>query len=228
MISSQQYPLPLPCREAMEADDFMVADSNREAIAWIDRWPDWPSHCLVIYGPAGAGKTHLANVWRTKSQGALADVAHLADDPATLALSAKAIGIDGAEMAAGAAAREQGLFHLYNMLRENGGTLLLTAHRAPAQWNIGLPDLRSRLLAAPAIALAPPDDALLAALLIKQFRDRQIDIGMDVVDFLLPRMERSPAAIRHMVTTLDSASLAASRKITVALARHIVEAMKAS
>jgi DnaA regulatory inactivator Hda len=229
MSVARQYPLPLPYREAMEADDFLVAPSNQEAVAWIDRWPDWPSHCLVIYGPSGAGKTHLAHVWRTKSRGKIIAAAHLATaDPGAIVMANRTIVIDDAETTAGNPAREEGLFHLYNILRENGGHLLLTASKAPAQWSIRLADLRSRLSAAPAILLAPPDDALIAALLIKQFRDRQIDIAGEVIDFLLPRMERTPGAIREMVAALDRASLALGRKITVALARQVMETINAS
>src|SRR5581483_7199049 len=91
---------------------------------------------------------------------------------------------------------EKGLFHLFNIIRETKGFLLLTAQRAPAQWKLSLPDLRSRLLAAPAVPLAAPDDALLSALMLKQFNDRQLDVGAEVIDYILPRLTRTPAAIR--------------------------------
>src|SRR5271170_259437 len=122
---TRQYPLPLPHREAMEADDFMVAASNREAAAWIDQWPDWPAHCLVIHGPSGAGKTHLAHVWRARSRGKLMTAADLAQgDISALIVTNRAIVIDDAEQTAGDSARERNLFHLYNILRETKGSLL--------------------------------------------------------------------------------------------------------
>jgi len=221
---TKQYPLPLPHREAMEADDFMVTPSNKDAVAWLDKWPDWPSHCLIIHGPAGSGKTHLANVWQSRSHGKPVTLDALtAEDAGSLITNNRAIVIDDAEKVVGNAAREEALFHLYNLLRETKGFLLLTAPNAPAQWRINLADLRSRLSSVPAVAIAAPDDTLLSALLIKQFRDRQIDISLDVVDYLLPRITRTPASIRTLVTALDRASLAAGRKITVALARKVIE-----
>jgi DnaA regulatory inactivator Hda len=226
---TRQYPLPLPHREAMGSDDFMVTASNREASAWIDAWPDWPGHCFVVHGPPGAGKTHLAHLWRARSRGKFVDAERLAeDDIGALIVSNRMIVIDNADPIAGFAVRERGLLHLYNLLRETKGYLLLTALQAPAQWNIVLPDLRSRLLVAPATALAAPDDELLGALLIKQLGDRQLEVGTEVIDFILPRLTRTPDALRNLVAALDRASLAEGRRITVALARRILESAAAS
>jgi DnaA regulatory inactivator Hda len=222
----KQYPLPLPHREAMEADDFLTTPSNRDPIAWIERWPDWPAHCLVIHGLPGSGKTHLMNVWLARSGGE--DVSNQMPDAGKILSSeirplSSAIAIDDADQIAGDAAKEESLFHLYNRLNESKSFLLLTAKLAPAQWNIQLPDLRSRLSSIPAVAIAGPDDELLSALLIKQFHDRQIDVAKEVVDFLLPRIERTPASIRNIVTKLDRMSLAENRRITIALARKIIQ-----
>ncbi|MGE3622476.1 MAG: DnaA/Hda family protein [Bdellovibrionales bacterium] len=226
---TRQYPLPLPHREALAADDFFVTNSNREALGWIDKWPDWPAPCLTIYGPAGSGKTHLAHVWQERSRAKFVAPENISrDQVGTLVMTNNIIAIDNAGAVAGNPAREQGLFHLYNIVRETKGWLLLTARLAPAQWRIGLPDLRSRLLAAPAIALGAPDDELLSALMLKQFGDRQLAVGADVIDFLLPRLTRTPEAIRDIVSALDRASLAESRGITVSLARRILESMNAS
>ncbi len=220
---ARQYPLLLPHREAMEADDFLLADGNREAVAWISRWPDWPGSCLVVHGPAACGKTHLGHMWRARSGGNLLRMEDLlAHDAESLAVACAASFLDDADAVAGDAAREEALFHLYNHIVANKGWLLLTAGTAPAHWDVRLADLRSRLKACPAIAVAAPDDSLIAALLVKQFRDRQIVVGDDVIDYLVARLERTPDAARRAVQALDSASLAAHRRITVALARDII------
>ncbi len=220
---TKQYPLPLPHHEAMAADDFMITASNREAAAWVHAWPEWPAPCLLILGPSGSGKTHLLNLWLHHSKGApiSADTLNCAT-ASTIAADHKIIAIDNIDQIAGHAEAEETLFHLYNLLRDEHGFLLLTATLPPAQWPAGLPDLRSRLLAAPVAAIGEPDDELLSMLLIKQFHDRQIEVGTEVITYLLPRMERSTAAIRTLVTTLDRASLAEGKGITVALVKRIM------
>lgn len=220
---TRQYPLPLPHREAMAADDFMVTDSNREAVGWVDQWPQWPGPCLSLYGPEGCGKTHLMQVWLTKSRGRLLTQDDLKTVDLGVLTGNQALALDNAEAVAGHPDAEEALFHLYNRLKDAQGFLLLTATKAPAQWNLKLPDLKSRLTSQLAIAITAPDDDLLASLIIKQFRDRQIDIALDVVTYLLPRITRSPAAIRDLVTILDRTSLAEGRGISVALARRVLE-----
>lgn len=223
----KQYPLPLPHRETMDTDDFMVTTSNREAIAWLDRWPGWPSHCVVIHGPPGSGKTHLMKVWLARSGGKIITAGELAArDAETLTQDGRIVAIDDADKIAGSAAGEEALFHLYNFLREAKGFLLLTAARSPAQWGINLPDLRSRLAASPAAGLAAPDDELLAALLVKQFHDRQITVDPGVVAYLLPRIARDPASVRAVAAELDRLALAEGRRVTVALARRLLEEQK--
>jgi chromosomal replication initiation ATPase DnaA len=113
--------------------------------------------------------------------------------------------------------------HLYNVAAEAGGQLLITAATPPARWSLSLADLRSRLVAAPAVAIGPPDDGLIAALLIKLFDDRQLRVSDGVVEFLLARMERSFEAARRLVTALDEAALANRRNITVPLARQVLD-----
>ncbi|WP_323378440.1 HdaA/DnaA family protein [Skermanella mucosa] len=218
-----QLPLDLGHRPAMGADDFLVAPSNEAAVAWLDLWPNWPAPALVIFGPAGCGKTHLAQVWRARTQAPRVEPGDLRIETLPRLLSeAAAVVIDNADRGTGDARAERALFHLYNLARETGGHLLLTSESAPARWGINLPDLRSRLMAAPAVAVGAPDDALLAAILVKLFADRQLRVGHDVIRFLVTHMERSFDAARRLVADLDAAALAARRRITVPLARRVL------
>lgn len=212
-MSPQQLPLDLPHRRALGRDDFLVAPSNEDAVAWIDRWPDWPFVALVLHGPAGSGKTHLAQVWRARS-GAVTDVK--ADAPAVL--------VDDAEQAAGNAPREEALFHLIERAKARSGHLLLTGREPPARWNLRLADLRSRLNAAMVVPIEAPDDALLAGVALKLFADRQLDVGVDALDALLARVERSVDGVARAVAAIDREALAAKRRVTTQLVRDVLSA----
>lgn len=217
-----QLPLDLGFRPALGRADFLVAPCNEAAISWLDRWPAWPAPALALYGRAGSGKTHLGEVWRALS-GALA-VATAALTPAAVPLllgPATAALVDDADRA-----DEEALLHLYNLLAERSGHLLLVAREPPARWGIGLADLRSRLLAALAVAVEPPDDAVLGAVLVKLFADRQLEVGREVIAYLLVQVERSFAAAQQVVAELDTASLAEGRAVTVPLARAVLSRLR--
>jgi chromosomal replication initiation ATPase DnaA len=220
----QQIPLPLPHQQAMGADDFLVTPSNRDAVAWIGKWPHWPAHGLVLSGLSGSGKTHLLNLWLGKSGGRFVTVPELiGQDAAGLIASTNCIAIDDADALAGNEAAEEKLFHLYNHLSTAKGSLLLTMARGAGQSGFVLPDLRSRLMALPAVGLGAPDDMLLSALIVKQFRDRQVALDAGVVAYLTSHGARDAASIRDLVERLDREALAEGRKISIALARRVLE-----
>jgi chromosomal replication initiation ATPase DnaA len=206
---SAQLALDLGHRPALGARDFLVAPGNRQAVAWLDRWPAWQAPGLVVYGPRGCGKSHLVNVWRARSGAAVVAADTLAE--ASAPTTARALAVEDA----GGGIDETALLHLYNMVVEGGGTVLLTAADPPARWGLRLPDLASRLAALPAVAVGGPDDRLLAAVLVKLFADRQLEVAPEVIEYLLARIERSFDAAGRVVEALDRASLAGRRRITV-------------
>ncbi|MEJ0069945.1 MAG: DnaA/Hda family protein [Pseudomonadota bacterium] len=217
-----QLTLDLGVRPAYGSEDFIVAESNRAAVAWIDGWPDWPSYGLAVTGPPGSGKTHLCQVWRQRAGARVIDPAALgALAPPELVGDAPAIVLDGLG-APGEPLPERPLLHLLNHLAEQGRHVLIAAREPPARWTVGLADLQSRLAALPAVAIGAPDDGLLGAVIRKLFRDRQLQVGREVVDYLLARMERSLSAAQSTVAALDGAALAGGRPITVALARAVL------
>jgi chromosomal replication initiation ATPase DnaA len=207
-----QFRFDLSTAPAMSRNDFVAGAANREALAWIDAWPDWPGRALLLWGPSGCGKSHLAAIWRDRAGGR---VWRPGVDEANSATGRAAVVED---LTAGAS--EETLLHLFNLVSETGGWLLLTAAAPPARMSIVLPDLRSRLLAAPAVEIGLPDDELLAAVIEKLFSDRQIRPERDVVPFLLPRIERSYSGARDIVRRLDKAAMADRRKVSVSLARE--------
>jgi chromosomal replication initiation ATPase DnaA len=214
-----QLTLDLGVRPAYGLEDFIVAESNRAAVAWIDSWPAWPSYGLALAGPPGSGKTHLCQVWRQRSGARWIDPTTLgALTPPELAGDAPALVLDGLDEALS----ERPLLHLLNHLAEQRRHVLIAARQPPARWTLGLADLRSRLAALPAVAIGAPDDGLLGAVIRKLFRDRQVQVGSEVVDYLLARMERSLSAAQSTVAALDRAALAGRRPVTVALARAVL------
>ena len=211
----RQLVLDLPHREALGAEDFLVSSSNAAAVEFIDRWPDWPHPALIVIGPRGSGKSHLAHVWQLRSSAALiaadaltdADVAGLEDNSALVVED-----IDRG------CADEQALFHLINRSRESKLSVLLTSQDPPGELAFEIPDLRSRMRALPVAELQPPDDALLKAVLVKLFSDRQLNVEPAVVDYLSLRMERSMEEASRVVEAIDRLALAMHRKVTRPLA----------
>lgn len=218
-MKSHQLSLGLALPISWAREDFLVVPGNEAALAWIDRWPDWPNNALLLYGAAGSGKTHLAHIWGAQVEGARLVGAEAVVASEIDGLARQPLAVDDADGAADPVA----LFHLVNLMRERGHGLLLTATLPPAHWPLALPDLMSRLKAMPAQGIAAPDDALLAAVLVKLFADRQLTVGEGVVKYLAARIERSCHAARHWVAALDAAALAENRAVTVALARQVLE-----
>lgn len=221
-----QLVLDLPHRTALGASDFLVGPSNAQAVEAIDRWPDWPTHALLLVGPAGAGKSHLVNVWRERSCGTIARARDL-DDAAVAALAReRALAIEDIDRCAaappGEATVERILFHLLNLTREQATSVLLTSRLPPGEIEARLPDLRSRLRAMPFVTLDPPDDALLSGLLVKLFSDRQLRIEPSVITFLLRHMERTTAMAYRVVSAVDERALATRRRVSRTLVSEVL------
>lgn len=225
MMMARQIPLDLGHRIALGREDFLVAPCNHDAVGWIDRWPEWPGPAFVLHGPAASGKTHLAAVWKNNAKAQWIDAARLVDaDANDLAALADHLVVDHLDPWIGDRAAETTLFHLYNLMKERGTLLLVTMRAAPGQIDFVLADLSSRLRAAPAVAILPPDDTVLAALLVKLFADRQLAIGADVIAYMLPRMDRSYAAARDLVARADHLALSKKKPVTVPLLRQVLSA----
>jgi len=210
----RQRAFDLPIETGFSGADFLVSGSNREAFERIERWPDWSAPALVLHGPAGSGKTHLAHLWCVRAAGPLTAGTAIGDAPPPCDA---ALAIDAADEAS-----EEPLLHAYNSALERGASLLLTMRAPPASLPIKLPDLASRLRSLPVVGIAPPDDALLGAVLVKHFADRQIRVAPEVIAFLVARIERSFAGAASVAARLDAAALAAARPITIKLARDVL------
>lgn len=222
----RQLALDLPVTEGLGLEDFLPAPCNAAALDAVLAWPAWPAPALLLVGPEASGKSHLGAIWAARAHAVRLRGQDLASPSAALSRlgAARVAFCDDADLVV----EERALLHLLNAVAERAGHLLLTARAAPPLWAPTLPDLRSRLAALRTVAVAPPDDALLSALLVKQFADRGLRAEPEVVAFLVARMERSFGFARKLVRALDRASLVARRAIGPALARAVLAELEAA
>jgi chromosomal replication initiation ATPase DnaA len=218
---ASQLPLPLTPRSAMSREDFVVAPANAEAVAFIDSWPDWPVAAAALHGPAGSGKTHLAEVWARRANAQSLKAAELNADVLSKLDSARAIVVENVDAGPATAARDTALFRLMESATR-ATPLLLTGHEPPSAWPATLPDLASRFASMLAFALWAPGDELLAAIARKLFTDRQLNVPEAVIVRMIRSLERSPSAIRAFVAEADTKALAEGRAVTLALIRELL------
>lgn len=214
---NRQLAFDLPPADGFARSDFFVSDANALALAVVDGWQGWPAGKLLLTGPEGSGKTHLGRIWAHDAGAAMVQATGLTDEDLPALAQAGAVLVEDASGVAGNPQAEAALFHLHNMLAPSG-RLLMTAPTPARDWGLGLPDLLSRVQAAQIARLGAPDDALLSAVLVKLFADRQVSVPPALIGWMVPRMERSIAAARAFVADLDAHSLALGRPITRTLA----------
>ncbi len=218
-VQPRQLAFALPHAESLSRDDFLEGTANAEALGLIDQWPDWPNKVMLLAGPEGSGKSHLASIWAEEA-GARSTMAHAltaATVPGALATGAVVV-----EDLTPDSFDERALFHLLNLAREDGAYVLITARIVPVAMEIALRDLRSRLRAVPVVQLKAPDDHLFRALIVKFCADRQMSIDENVVSYIASRIERSFVAARRTVELLDSEALRLGRPVTRALAAELL------
>jgi chromosomal replication initiation ATPase DnaA len=218
----RQLALALDHPESLAREDFLSGPPNASALALIECWPAWPSRSAVLTGPEGSGKSHLAAIWADTAGARV--VAARALEPAMVPRSLATGAVVIEDLAPGTF-DERALFHLLNLAREDEAYVLLTARVPPAEWKLLLRDLASRLQALPSVSLAPPDDALLRAVLVKLFADRQIAVDEHLIGYLATHIERSFAAARAVVAKLDAESMGRKRPLTRALAAEVLRAV---
>ena len=215
----RQLAFALPHAESFTRDDFLEGPANAAGLALIDSWPDWPNRIMLLVGPEGSGKSHLASIWAEQA-GARSTSAHTLT--AAAVPSALATGALVVEDLRSSDVDERALFHLLNLAREEAAFVLITARTPPAAFKNELGDLRSRLRALPTVSLHPPDDHLCRALIVKFCTDRQLAVDEAVVSYLATRIERSYAAVRQAVELLDAGALRLGRPVTRALAVELL------
>lgn len=216
----RQLILDLAHRSALDREDFLISQSNEAAVELIDAAETWPHRALLLTGPQGSGKSHLANVFRLTHGADLVEAAALSEEAIGRLEAAGALVVEDLDRGI---ADERVLFHLLNMGRQGGGLILMTSRLPPGQLPLTLPDLRSRARALPLAQIEAPDDFLLQAVLVKLFTDRQLTVEPGIVRFLATRMERSMQAANAVVSEIDRLALAMRRKVSKQLAQAALD-----
>ena len=218
-----QLALELPLERAISRDDLLESASNRLAVDLIDDWPQWPANAVVLAGPVGSGKSHLAAIWAGEADAVILSAGELGKHPGIAAQGNLVLEDAGPDTL-----DEEALFHAFNQMLAAGHHMLITSRSFPSAWMVELKDLQSRLRLAHLVELSEPDDELLSAIIVKLFADRQLEVSPQTVSYLVARMERSMEAAGRLVAWLDREALARSRKINRSLAAEALAAMETS
>lgn len=220
-LPSDQLTLELASEPHFGAEDFLVSQSNERAYGMIELWPDWPDPVLLLLGPPGAGKSHLAAIWAARAGAVALQAGALAAADLPAITENKALLIEDGDRLDG---NEAALFHLLNLTRAEGASLLITAREAPELWGLATADLMSRLRLAARVTIEAPDDALMRAVLVKLLVDRQLIVDTNVVEYAALRLDRSLDAAREFVAALDREALSRGKRITRSMASDVLQA----
>jgi chromosomal replication initiation ATPase DnaA len=218
---NSQLTLNLEIEPTYNAEDFLISACNFEAVSWIKRWPDWPSPGILLYGPPGCGKTHLAHMWQAQTQAKFLKLRDLFDTNLNdLFKTRKCFILDDLILTS---QDEYTLFHLYNLAKEHQASLLFLSRNASSQWPLSLADLKSRMNAVLAIEIAPPDDEFLKKLAFKLFSDQQLAATEPILQYLLTHGDRSFKGMQRNIVKINTHALANHRNITLPLVREALK-----
>ena len=228
-IKNIQLLFDLKKKKIYEKDDFLVSDSNKEVYKLINRWPNWSSRKIIIFGDSGTGKTHLSRIWQKKTSAIILNLNKFKKIRFDNFFLKKNIFIienisnffdkikkkDKENL-------EKNLLHFYNLIDEKRGYVVLTASIAPKFWGINLPDLKSRILSSTTVNIKKPDDELLSSVLVKLFLDKQILIDKKIIKFIVYRSERSFTSLQSLVNKIDEQSLITKKKININFVKKLI------
>ena len=194
MKAPDQIALPLDWPQGSDDSRFIVSEANAAAFEHFRRWSSWPVKATILTGPRRSGRSLLARSFVARVGGRLFD-------PAT-------------------AHDEEELFHAWNQAQETGRPLVLVADAAPPEWQVALPDLRTRLAVTPVATIEQPDDALFASLVRRLFADRGLHMPDEALRFVTSRVTRDYWTAQRVVDAIDRFAIASSARLTLPTVRR--------
>jgi hypothetical protein len=197
--SADQIALPLDWPQTQGESRFIVSEANREASDHFRKWSMWPVRATVLTGPRRSGRSLLARSFVERVGGHLVDQAEQCD--------------------------EEQLFHAWNAAQESGRPLVMITDAAPPEWEVALPDLRTRMAVTPVTRIAEPDDALFQQLIDLHFGDRGLHIPRDALRFMADRIQRDYWTVERAVEAVDRYAIAERARLTLpTIRRALIEA----
>jgi chromosomal replication initiation ATPase DnaA len=220
--SDKQLLLELTNDVSFNEKDYFVSGCNEDAYNLIHEWPNWKDFALLIYGAKGSGKSHLANIWAKISKAKILNCSFLSLGDIEESKHYKSFVLENYDKIK----MEETFLELFNSIKKRDSSMLLVGLNPPKGVNFLTKDLESRIRSLYSVEIGLPDDILLKTLLLKQFSDRQVKIEKTVIDFIIPRIDRSFDAVVDIVNKIDKYSLRESRKITIPLVKTVIEGIE--
>lgn len=188
-----QIALPLDWPQSQGDARLIVTDANRPAFEHFRKWSLWPVKATMLAGPRRSGRSLLARTFAERVGGRVVDQAERTD--------------------------EEELFHAWNAAQESGRPLVMIVDRLPPEWEIALPDLRTRIAVTPATTIAEPDDAMFEALVELFFADRGLHIPREALRFMADRLHRDYWTAERAVETIDRFAISERARLTLPTVR---------
>ena len=218
MTELNQKILNFGLKKNFDKHDYYVSKSNFFAFNTIVKWPKWEKKIVNIFGDTFSGKTHLANIFKSKSNGLLIKSNEFTNDTLKKSKLYETIIIDNFKNNIS----ENLLYSLFNLIDQDNKYLLLTSRKAINKMKFELPDMFSRAKNCLYAEIENPDDELIFAILLKNFSDRQIKLDKKIIEFIIKRINRSYSKIYEFIYKIDELSLKMKKPINIKTIKEIL------
>ena len=198
--------------------DYYVSKSNYFAFNIMDKWPKWEKRILNICGEKFSGKTHLANIFKSKSNALLINQNKIDNDMFKQIKLFESIIIDNFKDNF----NEKIIYSIFNLVDQDNKYLLINSIKPINEIKFKLPDMLSRSKNCLVAKIESPDDDLIFAIILKNFSDRQIKIKKKIIEFIINRIDRSYSKIYEFIYKIDELSLKKKKPINLKTIKEIL------